>query len=205
MYKTNALVLFAGLILGCASTPPIASSVSSVATCCSSIADARYGMLQLETKESVRITDTSPVFEFTSGRSYFAAFELGQSELVRAIDIEMSLSSSWLPSATVFLPSLVFLNAKKQATRVVSELQVQQLNNFWTGGYYFTRVEVKPDESHVIVYTDVKAVGQTIPFNNSSSGAIFMAGKTPIYIPGSASTHRLARDVGGVISLKTRG
>jgi Maltose operon periplasmic protein precursor (MalM) len=192
-------------VAGCASTAPTSAGVKDLQVCCRSFADMRYAALEIDQEESIRVTEKSLVYEFSEGKSRFAAFEIKQPERVKALDIEMNLSSSWLPAASVFLPNVVFLDSERRVTRVVTEIEVRQIQNFWAGSYYFARVPVLPGERFLVVYADPGLIGQTLPFNNGGAGYVFMAGKTPIYVPGGASTHQLPRDTVGAIKLKTRG
>ncbi|MDD5329649.1 MAG: MalM family protein [Sulfuricella sp.] len=204
MRKTVLYLITVLLIQGCASAPTN-ESVRSLSVCCKSFSEIPYVQLGLEEKQSVRISEDSPVFEFSEGKSRFTAFEFKPSERVKAVDIDIAVSSIYLPSATIFLPSFVFLNSDKQPTRTVSEIQVQQLHDFWAGEYFFTRVEVMPGERYLVVYTDAKSLGQTIPLVKGGAGNSFLAGKTPIYVPGGGGvTHQLPRDAIGVISLKAK-
>ena len=205
MRKAILYLVIGLLIHGCANRPLTNESVRTLSACCKSYSEIPYAQLGIEEKQSVRISEDSPIFEFPEGKSRFTAFEFKPSESVKALDIDMVVSSIYLPSATIFLPSLVFLNSNKQPTRTVSELQVRQLHDFWAGEYYFTRVEVMPGERYLVVYTDAKSLGQTIPLVKGGEGNFFLAGKTPIYVPsGGGVTHHLPRDAVGVISLKTR-
>jgi maltose operon periplasmic protein len=204
MLKHSLAVFLFAFVVGCATTKPTAESVNSMKPCCQSLANLSFETLVAEQKKDLRFTATSPVFAFVDGNSHVSALFLGNSSAIRALDVEIPLSSGYLPSASVFVPSFVFLNSEKQLTRTVDEVTVRQRQDFWSGGYYFVRVDVQPDERYVVIYTNSKAIGSTLPFNNAGAGYVFSAGKTPIFVPGGQSTHQLARDSVGTISIKAR-
>ena len=202
MKRCISLLALAAVLQGCATAPPTTESLNSIKICCSSYATLHYDLLQAGHDAAIKITDQSPVYKFPEGKSHFAAFRLDPADHPRSIEVDIDLSSSWLPAATVFIPSFVFLDKDKQETRAVSDIQIEQRENFWTGGYYSVQEMAKPEEQYVVIYTNPKVVGQTIPFQNNSSGYMFMAGSAPVYVPGGSSTHQLPRNTIGALTIK---
>lgn len=188
--KIISILSFALLMQGCATVVPSTEKVKALKSCCDSFSSMSFEPLPSREKRDKKIAETLPVFNFQTGNSHFLAFELPKSNTARPLRTESYLSSSYLPSASVFAPNFIFLNQEKKVNRIVDAPSMRQQNDFWKGGFYVAQVEVQPGDQYVVIYADVNRIGRSITFDNGSTGQVIMAGTTPIYIAGSGRNFR---------------
>jgi hypothetical protein len=185
MKTLQALILALSTLLsaGCATVTPTTEKVNALQSCCVNLSEVNFEPLVVKEKRELNLTESTPVFKFQTGNSHFAAFSLQQAEPARFLRVESYLSSSYLPSATVFMPSFTFLNQSKQVTRVVENATPYQQTDFWRGGYYLVQVQLTAEDHYVVIHTNTQKIGQFIPYNNGPSSQVIMVGKAPIFIP----------------------
>lgn len=81
--------------------------------CCASYRDIQYAKLSLGQEATAVLTPESPVFEFPSGRSFFAAFELpanSRAIIVKTYPVNMLYNRT----GHVLIPAVHFLDAGHQ-------------------------------------------------------------------------------------------
>lgn len=93
---------------------------SSSATC-NHYSDISYTPLQIPAKNSLDISSTSPMYDFDSGKSYFASFQLLSFERNYAIEITSYLMGDHIDRSYIFLPTILFLDKEFNVTRIIDE------------------------------------------------------------------------------------
>lgn len=112
-------VLLSGCMAGMTKLTPAGTSVlersiaADTIVCCGSLADLPYQPLTLEASTDLRFDHNTPMFEFTTGKSYFAAFKLP----ANAVHSTLTLRSL-VVSEHVFQPSVLLLNSDFQPVRL---------------------------------------------------------------------------------------
>ena len=157
MKKSLCTLLFATSILtACASAPRIQPRPSEQRICCQSVGEMQYSLLPSGATERVVIDDSSQAFPFGDGIGTFKAFELQKKGAANTLEIETSLSSGYIPSATILMPKILFLDSEKR-------LEQSVLKPAWTtrlvvfrGTVWSSRIQVPSTSKYAVVYFSPK-------------------------------------------------
>jgi hypothetical protein len=142
------------LLCGCAASrlqePPSADRI-----CCTSFADMAFQVLPYDQDRKIHLdAKSSTAFQFPQGRSVFVAFKLPSDHGGTSLRVSTYLSGAgYLPSATILLPRIVFLNENKEAVISKNDIRFQQKSAFLVGTYFEAQVSIPTDASYFIVYS----------------------------------------------------
>lgn len=126
--------LIALLFLGaCATVPPSKESLSVPQPCCRHYTELSYLPLPSSEEIAVTIDGASQVFAFPEGNSFLAAYKLPKMESGTTFELKTYMSTSYLPTATVFLPQILILDAKQMPLRLEKDLFLKQDVHFFSG------------------------------------------------------------------------
>jgi maltose operon protein len=129
---------------------------------------------------SFTIDESSGSFAFSSGKSYFAAFELPRYSSPYSITIKSYMMGDHMESAYIFLPAVIFMDEKYVVTRMLEDFSVLSKTGFFEtsgirwkfeGKVHVTRENA--NERYVVILTTDKMLG----------GKTAVA--SPVFIPSS--------------------
>lgn len=161
----NILALVLGLsVVGCTSTSGVEPTMSAAlmdkeSVCCMSKRD--FAWIGLEKTEDVGFTidETSPVWNFQTGKSFFNAFEFSP----RSGKVKVTLSSKMLKKQ-VFAPTVQLLDKDYQVARTIplADFKVH-FSDMFNANRYTYEFEVDAQAlPYMVVYTDSSLIGDTI-------------------------------------------
>jgi hypothetical protein len=125
MFSFGVLALLAGCATGPMSAPGTFLppehnlKLAQAKPCCSSLANIPYTKLTHDHEQSATLSPESQVFEFSSGRSFFSAFELPVNSRVivlKTYPVNMLLNRT----GHVLLPAVQFLDVRHQVVETVA-------------------------------------------------------------------------------------
>jgi maltose operon protein len=161
----NILALVLGLsVVGCASNSGVEPTVSASlmdkeSVCCVSKKD--FAWISLEKTENVgfSIDETSPVWSFQTGKSFFNAFEFSP----RSGKVKVTLSSKMLKNQ-VFAPTVQLLDKDYQVSKTIplADFKVHYSDMFNANRYWYEFEVDAQDLPYMVVYTDPSLIGSTI-------------------------------------------
>ncbi len=153
MMKCLRTLLFTPLILAaCASAPRIQPTPSSQRICCQSVREMPFSLLIRGTTERIIIDDSSPVFRFIDGIGTFKAFELQRVGSSSTLEMETSLSSGYIPSATILRPKVLFLDSERRLEKSVAQPTWTTRTVLFRGTVWTSRVPVPSTSKYAVVY-----------------------------------------------------
>lgn len=179
------------LLVGCAASPPSIEVLRSAVPCCASLSELRYTELKVGEDLSAQIDESSQLFRFPEGNSYVLSLSLGGGAVPRSLLVKSYLSSTWLPSATMYFPKFQFLDRDRKPSRPAVSVQVTQANHFLKGGYYYTTLDVRADEQFVVVYSDATTHGNKLLYDNGSSAQTYPLSGSFVTVQGPGITHMI--------------
>ncbi|GAL26704.1 maltose operon periplasmic protein MalM [Vibrio variabilis] len=161
----NILALVLGLsVVGCASNSGVestipASQMDKESVCCVSKKDFAWVALDKTEDIGFSIDDTSPVWDFQSGKSFFNAFEFSP----RSGKVKVTLSSKMLKKQ-VFAPTVQLLDKNYQVSRTIDlDAFNVRYSDMFDANRYVHEFEVDAQElPYMVVYTDPSLIGETI-------------------------------------------
>ncbi|MFA0086500.1 MalM family protein [Vibrio sp. E150_011] len=161
----NILALVLGLsVVGCASNTGVEPAISkadmkTADVCCVSKKDLAWVPLDKTENVGFAIDESSPVWEFNSGKSYLNAFEFSP----QSGKVKVTLSSKMLKKE-VFAPTVQLLDKEYNVVRTITldEFNVR-FSDMFDANRYVTSFEVDAQSlPYMIVYTKTSDVGQII-------------------------------------------
>lgn len=178
MHKAPALIIAAALLAsGCAASArpypgPLDARFAAyarAAPCCDDPAAFDYAELPATGRLEVVIGTTSPVFEFQSGRSHFAAFRLPAAAQPYRVRVRGLIDGPRADSASVFYPVLAMMDDAFVVTRVsgLDNLRLEQALTL-PGGEPGLAVTAPFDpaqgrERYLVVFTPATLLGEPPP------------------------------------------
>ena len=197
MGKSIVLAIFIFAVLcGCAvSRETQISYLAKLPSCCHEISEIPIQDC-LGSQKSFEIGDQSPVFDFRSGRSQFAAIELPENVSDKKLELRSFLQHKILVDGdggyTFFFPVATFLDDKRQEISTAFDDEPK----FETGGNDATTaiialINVPSVARYVIVHTFPKKIGELYGarHNYQSQGWATMIGGILIFFPPSHDEH----------------
>lgn len=152
--RSFSIVTLSILLFGCAAArlqePPSADRI-----CCSSFADMTFHVLPFDQDRKIQLdVKSSTAFQFPQGRSVFVAFKLPSDNGGTFLRVSTYLSGAgYLPSATILLPGVVFLNENKEVVISKNDISFQRKSAFLVGTFFETQVSIPTDASYFVVYS----------------------------------------------------
>ncbi|NOH97195.1 MalM family protein [Vibrio sp. 99-70-13A1] len=161
--KSSILAVVLGALLGgCASDAQVQTELSPPTNseiCCSDFTQFPYAQLNDNEDLKFDIDLGSPVGNFTTGNSHFAAFKFSD----RSSEMVVTLSSLMIDDS-VFAPEVIFLDEAFQPTKTVKfdDFKVQASDAF-TRTSYVERLRVDASKTpYMIIYTPADELGKAI-------------------------------------------
>lgn len=160
-----------------------ASQLAQASICCQDFTHLTYTPLPGVYKQLVSIGASSPVFNFTEGRSFFAAYQLPQN----SGDLRITLSAQI--DKTVFVPRVVMLDAQFRVTRIIDDkifkyVPAQLLDGDQLQGVFTidrTMAGNPNNETYMVVYTPENGLNDTTTITHPSK---LMAKSLAVVDPG---------------------
>ncbi len=163
--KNGVVVLLSSLgLFGCVSNPTAdidqaSLQLDSAQLCCENMSQFPWVLLNTEEDLNFNIDESSPVWNFKSGKSYFAAFEFSE----RSGSVEILLRSNMLEGKVVD-PKVVLYNADLE---VVKTLEGKDFTIKFSDALARNRYELtfKVDSvitPYMVLYDDTKDFGEKV-------------------------------------------
>ena len=158
-------------------------SLSRASSCCRDYSTLPYATANAGDDKWLPIDENSPVFNFSEGKSYFAAFKLPQNSGDLRITIAAEIGK------TLFFPSVVLMDSQFKVTRVIdskvfSYKEAQLLaGNRIEGVFTVDRTYIgnPNNETYMVIYTPENKLSETTTI---LSEAKLMARATAVVDPG---------------------
>ena len=198
--RAVSLVVVFSLCAGCATYPPLGDAQDALENspvCCSSFREISYRLLMPGDTAKVELDLRSSAYNFDTGKSFFSAFKLPQSDT----PLEVTVKSYF--AGDVFYPVVTILNSKHEVTRKIGVetfryVEPGLIERGHVGGTFVATTDM--DETFVIVHTTSELVGRSLTTN--SEGYAYAIGTTPVVVPNSSYTH-MYTTVGSISVLVT--
>ncbi len=158
-------------------------SLSRASSCCQDYSTLPYATANAGEDKWLPIDENSPVFNFSEGKSYFAAFKLPQNSGDLRITIAAEIGKA------LFFPSIMLMDSQFKVTRVIDskvfsykEAQLMAGNRI-EGVFTIDRTYVgnPNNETYMVIYTPENKLSETTTI---LSEAKLMARATAVVDPG---------------------
>jgi maltose operon protein len=189
MWILICLIVFS-LVSGCATIQDLQSKVDQTPICCKTYAEMKFEALGSAEEVEIKLAEGSPVFNFTTGKSYFKAVDLGSGSTKKLIIWSNRTGSSGFETrqfAQVYCPTVQFLTpsyeplAKDQRSYLTWGTRGKSMFSYYG---FRSEFDVPSGARYAIFYTDPATFGQ---ISNMPIGArVSMVGSTPVYSAGSS-------------------
>jgi maltose operon periplasmic protein len=135
--------------------------LKSAVTCCSSYRDMTFHRITMGRTTKFDVTERFPVYDFTTGRSYFAAISLPEMEGGESLVIYSYPLGDILSKGRVLRPIVTFLN--EDHSPIVTENR--DFTDHYAGGLFIrtqwvTKFKVPVGSKHFIVHSDESWLGK---------------------------------------------
>ena len=158
-------------------------SLSRANSCCRDYSTLSYATANTGDDKWLPIDENSPVFNFSEGKSYFAAFKLPQNSGDLRITVAAEIGK------TLYFPSVVLMDSQFKVTRVIdskvfSYKEAQLLaGNRIEGVFTVDRTYIgnPNNETYIVIYTPENKLSETTTI---LSEAKLMARSTAVVDPG---------------------
>jgi hypothetical protein len=176
--------------LGCATNKDIAAKLESQQPTHNKL-DAVFAIDLPKNKEiEFELTDTSPIFQFESGKSYFSIFSIEPSKILELF-IKPTGSLAFEPQklAQIFCPQVTFLDSARNSIQTVDAVLVYDRHlGFSTSRRGGTAIfEVPPIAKFAVVHSVKDSANKSIPFYRPASG--YVVGGTYVREAGGAASY----------------
>ena len=196
MRKVLIIVLLAIFWLsGCSTSTRIKDLESSriayeeAEICCSSFGEMEFVSLESKNSHKFRVNRKKSAFNFSSGKSFFAAFSLPRLDVGDTIYIGSMQTSSGgyftTPlSSHILYPSLIFLDKDFKIKKDYSNLKLRTKEWFNSRGLQTSIMfdETLADSKYLVVYTDPSTIGNF--YSDSLPSGFIPAGGIYVNTPG---------------------
>lgn len=163
--KNGLVLLLSSLgLFGCASSNNVdleqaTFQLDSALLCCESMSQFPWVLLKTEEDLKFNLDESSPVWDFESGKSYFSAFEFSE----RSGSVEILLRSNMLDEKVVE-PKVALYNSKFEVVKILEE---KDFNIKFSDALARNRYELafKVDSvatPYMVLYADTKDFGEKV-------------------------------------------
>lgn len=197
--RTIILFFLVSALIGCATPMPSQrATLQNQRACCATFADLDYKPLIIESELTFPLGPNSQVFDFTTGKSYFAAFSLptGQSRGIR-----VSSFFNGMVIGQYLQPIFLFLDDQKQPVAAVTPNLRFSDTRLTSDAQMIGGVRVPDTAAFLVIHTrdfsDTK-VTAVIP----GSPSVFMAGAIPVVVQNSDTGKTLELSPTGELRLR---
>jgi hypothetical protein len=140
-------------LAGCASVAELKQELNSRQSVASSLEQLDYRPLASEVPLSIKMNEQQ-AYLFPSGKSFAAGLEVPDAANPHKLEIKSYLTSSYIPSASVFVPRFLFLDAQKHIVGDLGKYRLVLDNDFWKGSYFRASIVVPASTAFIVMYTD---------------------------------------------------
>lgn len=173
------------LIVACSPLPRQAEHLSSTETCCENTSNIDYLDLEAKEETDAEISETSPLFDFPGGRSYFAAFKIPSDLRFNRIHIASYPVGHILKSTQVLCPTFTFLDKDFNAVATKSIALRYVGPGRFTSAFYFNEFTMPSDSDYLIIHTRSADIGKTVLIPPSNPYALEYMPPFNMYEPDS--------------------
>jgi len=199
--KSLFFVVLPLLVAACAT--PMATQKSELnarTSCCKSVAEFKFDALDNEKEHELALGSSSFVFDFPTGKSYFASYKLPDGTK-RALLIKSQFNGTYI--GQFLQPIFTFLDSEKREVSTFSPRLSFIPPAFvpYTVAHMSGGIAVPDSAEFVVVYTkdfSNTAVGASVP----QAPTVFTAGKVPVVVPNAPAQRTFELSPSGVLVLK---
>jgi hypothetical protein len=179
-------------VAGCSTVSELQSVLDAKQPCCKSYAEMSFQPMQTDESVDFRLNESSPVYVFDTGKSYFKAFQLPTDSTGKTLRIISSATGSvgletrkW---AQVYCPRTIFLDSGMSAIAVHEQLPIFQRGSMFARiDHGFISDALIPQSAQFAVLHANAAKFGTIVRSMTTGGGAYMVGKAAVYEPGGES------------------
>ena len=196
--KGTITVLVMLTLYSCATSPTAQmDALNAAPICCSGTRDLPVTG-SLANEATLEISDSSPVFDFSTGRSRFAAVALPPAAAGRRLSLRTFVG----PLTTVdgmgghsyLFPVATFLDESRNIVGFSSpENLTAQCYGFGCTSTFVGSVRIPPTSRIAVIHTTPSAIGRTYIGSMSGPGTTVMIGRVPVNVTGSGDAPVRAR------------
>ena len=199
--KSVALFLLPFIVAACAT--PMATQRSELgarSSCCQSLAEFKFETLVLDKEHELTFGSSSLVFNFPTGKSYFAAYRL-PAGAKRALQIKSEFNGMYI--GQYFQPIFTFLDSEKRYVSTSSPPLSFAPPAFapYTVAHMRGGIAVPDSAEFVVIYTrdfSETVVSASVP----QSPTVFMSGKVPVVVPNAPAQRSFELSPSGMLVVK---
>lgn len=162
-------------VSGCAPTSlALRESLATAPDCCASEHEFSYPALGVGERLKVELGAASPAHEFSTGKSYYAAFRLPPQPRPLNVQVRSFISGGLtLAEAYLFYPVVAVLDADHRVRSVVAvppeKVGSSVQDDFFAGVLLDLTVPVAEGDAFAVLYTDARLLGKTFRFERDTT------------------------------------
>lgn len=148
---------------GCSPLPQQIEQLGEIAPCCTHASQFRFEVLKQGDEHSASFSESSPAFNFHTGKSYFAAFQLPQPNRAGSnLSVRTFWAAAKLERPQVFCPSVTFYDMGYRP--ITTELFLLSYNQGATkeGGHWRSTVSVPSEALYAVLHTETRRIGSLL-------------------------------------------
>lgn len=117
-----------------------------------SIGEMQFAPIETSVEQTIKFDEKTPFYHFQHGKSFYAAISLPEPRQPRYLNIKTFLTSSYLPSAAVLIPSFLVLDENKNEIAKLENYRLSKESDFFKGGFFLGRVTLPADAVYLVAY-----------------------------------------------------
>jgi len=172
-------------LVGCASElPALVDSLNAESSCCSNFSEFAYASIPTDDQLDFAVGPGDQVYRFPTGKSYFKAFRMPESDSPASLELRTYLVGQWIPTAHVFAPYVTVLD---ESFSPIGDTLVPELfyDEGWFDGARWTGIVTVPSEGdYIVIHTAPELVNKRITLG-STTGYAYSTGTGTTYVPPS--------------------
>ena len=150
------------LVAACATLPEITQKLEARPSCCKSMSEFSYERLNVAQNVAFTLNESSAVFAFEAGKSYFKAFAVPPPGGARLLSVRSrptgSITIETRKWSQVYCPQATFLDAEfrliTSGYRIPAYMREAQTASF------ISRFNIPSNTRYVVLHTDPRSFGQ---------------------------------------------
>jgi hypothetical protein len=147
------LLFILGVVLSsCVGVSQMQEKLAKATEKTNSVAEMRFMPIDALTEQTVKFDEKTPFYDFQHGKSFYSAISLPEPRQPRFLNVKTYLTSSYLPSAAVLIPSFLVLDKNKKEIAKIESYRLNDGTDFWQGGYFQGRVSLPADAAYLVSY-----------------------------------------------------
>ncbi|MDT3735781.1 MAG: hypothetical protein ROZ00_06125 [Denitratisoma sp.] len=150
-------------LYGCSSLPRQIEQLSGIAPCCVDASQFRFEVLKQGEEIKTSFSESSPVFNFHTGKSYFAAFQLPPSNRAGSnLSVRTFWAATKLEQPQVFCPSVTFYD--EDFKPITTELFMLSYHPGATkeGGQWRSMAPVPSEALYAVMHAETRRIGNLL-------------------------------------------